>query len=121
MSWVKSALPESMRNNRNMRRWEELRKKVQRLNEILFASQSSANAMLKDVLEEPLVQANEDLKQRLLYLLSGENNQKVILDSPHKAKEILDNALLYIDGRINGLRIEIQKQEMKKDDFLARI
>jgi len=100
VSWLKHSISDKARFKRNIRRLEGLRSKIERLRELLAATQSGSYGVLQQIMGDQLVQANHDIASRLDFLLSSENNQKVILDSPHRSASILNDVIALINTKI---------------------
>ena len=71
VSWLKTALSEKGRIRHNILRYRKLIKKLDAIKRILFATQSNAYFMVREVLEDTLVKANKDIASRLSCGRSG--------------------------------------------------
>ena len=116
MSWFKEVLTDKSRIKQNMQRIAMLINKFNRIKKMLFGTQSGAFSALSELIEDKLIKSEPKLKYILSSILRGENNQKVVLDSPHRAEEMIDKLILILaeksrlekntlaeKGEINGL------------------
>ena len=108
MSWLKTALSEKGRIRHNMLRYRKLTKKLDAIKRILFATQSNAYFMVREVLEDTLVKANKDISSRLSFLIKGENGQKTVLDSPQKSAQIIEQIKLLINEKIRKEKLKLR-------------
>lgn len=97
MSWFLEASNEVTLAKHNIKRYSRLKGQIARIKKRLFATQSGALQMIKDLMNERLVKANKDILAKVKFLLSGENNQLVPMDSPHRTKQVLDEIVTLID------------------------
>ena len=109
MNWYKSALSDGTRLKRNVARYIELRNKIDKIIDLAFFTQSISHELLLKLSEDQLVQANDVIKAKIEYLLQGENNQKVMVDSPHRAKEVLSEIIVLIDDKVRRLQNELKE------------
>ncbi|MFA6088597.1 MAG: hypothetical protein WC755_01920 [Candidatus Woesearchaeota archaeon] len=100
----------------NIRRYSKLKRQIIKIKRILFSTQSGALQLIKDLLEERLVKANKDILKKVKFLLSGENNQLVPMDSPHRAKQVLDEIVTLIDICIEK---EIKRARGKENEWIV--
>ena len=111
MSWFIEAFSERARIQRNIRRYEELRGKIAGIKKTLFATQSGAYSKIQDLLDDKLVKVNDEISSKLSYLLNGENNQKLVLDSPHRSSDILVETILDVDQKISEEALKLRAIE----------
>jgi len=114
MNWYKRARTEQDRIKYNIRRLNAFKNKVSRTRELLFATQSGGHKLLSQLAEERMAKIHDDISDRLHFLIKGENNQKVALDSPHRAGAILDEIEILVDTKIVD---EQRKLESKNEWF----
>ena len=100
MSWLKQALSPNLLVEKNIKRYHLLSKQLMRLKDLFFATQSGSYLLLKNMMDHRLIRSNKEIKIILESILQGENNQKVMIDSPHKAAQMVDQVLLLINGLI---------------------
>lgn len=114
MSWFKEARTPLQLIRNNIKRFEELRKKVLAVKKIVFHTQSNAHQMLIDLSEEKLVKVHDAIGSIIKSILKGENNQKEVLDNPSKVARKLDKVILLIDDKIRR-----DKQELRTKNDAA--
>ena len=101
MNWLqKTARSDRLRLEENIERLHSLRAAVHDLGFFTVASQSGGYQALQEMLETNLVKGRPVVYEKLKSALTGENNQKLILDAPTKAQRILIEAEDLIDREI---------------------
>lgn len=88
----KIAKSDKERIQHNIARLEELFSVVHELSHFVFAAQGGAYDVLKQILDDKLVLGRPYLHAKIKSALTGENNQKLVLDSPNTVKQILIEA-----------------------------
>ena len=106
--WLKNAWSDKSRIESNIIRLEELKRSIHDLSFFVVSSQSGGYKMLRDLLENKLVQSRTFVKQKLTEALDGENNQKVALDNPMKFQNIMLEAEVLVDKEIGKERQELR-------------
>jgi len=90
MTWLrKLALTDRQRINSNLDRLQSLLKQVHDLGFFAFASQSGSYQVLENLVNDKLVLGRPKVRHILQSALTGENNQKLVLDSPSQPLESL--------------------------------
>jgi len=85
MNWLlKIALTDRQRVQNNIERLESLLTKVHELGYFAFASQSGSYRVLQNLTNDKLVLGRPKVHDILKSALTGENNQKLVLDSPSR-------------------------------------
>ena len=117
MSWMeKIALSDRIRIERNITRLEALKEKVHELGYFAIASQSGGYQLLVDLLDDQLVKGREKVYDKLKKGLIGENNSKVIFDSPTRFQAITVEAEELIIKEITKEKRELQKLLRESND-----
>lgn len=106
--WLKNAWSDKSRLENNIARLEELKRTIHELSFFVVSSQSGGYKMLRDILDNKLVQSRTFVQQKLIEALDGENNQKVALDNPMKFQKIMLEAEALVDREIGKERQELR-------------
>ncbi|KKM14853.1 hypothetical protein LCGC14_1701920 [marine sediment metagenome] len=84
------AMSDRLRIERNIERLNSLRTAVHNLGFFAIASQSGGYQALQDLLDDRLVKGRPVVFEKLKSALTGENNQKLVLDAPTRVQSILN-------------------------------
>lgn len=102
MSWFQKVSKSDIERIRtNIERLESLRSRVHQLGYFAVASHSGGYNALKDLLEESVVHGRPKVRAKLESALTGENNQKIALDSPSRFQALMFEAEQLIKQEIN--------------------
>lgn len=116
MNWfVKIALSDSERIKHNILRLESLKGLIHDLGYYAFASQSGCYKVFTDILKDKLILGRESILKKLNEAYIGENNQKVVIDSPSKFQNIMTEAESLIDIEITKEKSKLRKIENDGD------
>ena len=108
MTWLtKLAGSDLVRIQNNLKRLIALKKKVHDLSYFVMSSQSGGYQVLKDLLDEKIVVGRPYVHSKLTEALTGENNQKLALDSPSGFQEIMIQAVKLIQSEIGKEKKEL--------------
>ena len=111
MNWLhkKFADSDKVRIEHNLQRLKDLKDKVHHLAYFVFSSQSGGYNVLKDLLEDNLVQGRPKVHHKLQEAFIGKNRQKIALDSPGRFQKTVFEAERLID-----LEILAETKKLKK-------
>lgn len=99
--WLfKKANSDKVRIKNNIDRLSVLRRQIEEAGKISVLCQSAAYEMLRKIINEKIVQGRPDILNFLTSALQGENNQKIVLDSPNRFRSILYKALQATDREL---------------------
>lgn len=117
MRWLKKiAMSDQLRMQNNIKRLQALKAKVHDLGFFAVASQSGGYTVLQSLLDDRLVKGREKVLDKLKSALTGENNQKLILDAPTKFQGIMVEAEDLIDREIRLEQRELRELLGKIDE-----
>lgn len=112
MNWLlKIALTNRQRVQSNIERLESLLVKVHELGYFAFASQSGSYQVLQNLTNDKLVLGRPRVHDILKSALTGENNQKLVLDSPYRFQRYMIEAESVIKREIADETRELQALE----------
>jgi len=102
MSWLrKLALTDKQRINSNLNRLDDLSKQIHELGFFAFSSQSGSYQVLEGLINDKLVLGRPKVRHILQSALTGENRQKLVLDSPTRFQSYMNKAEEAISLEIN--------------------
>lgn len=113
--WNKVARSDQERIKENIVRLQSLKNSLHDLSLLSLSSHSNAYHILKSLLEDRLVLGREHLYKKLESALTGENSQKLVLDSPWRFKQIISEAETIVDREIGKENKELRVLTRGKD------
>jgi len=117
MPWLrKLALSDRLRIERNIGRLQHLKEKIHELGYFAIASQSGGFTALQTILDDRLVKGRELVYNKLKSALIGENNQKLILDSPTRFQGLMVEAEQLLGIEIGKEQRELQELLSESDE-----
>lgn len=104
---------------RNKKRLENLKQYLFDLSRVCYMSQGNSFYKIKDLLEEPIVKGRKKIYEKIKSALIGENNQKLVMDSPFEVEKLLREAIELVDKELGketkDLNNLLRKEKEKKD------
>lgn len=121
MNWLqKKARSDIVRVERNLRRWDAMRKKVHDLGYFVISSNSGGYHYLQEILKDKLIRGCSKLHTKLTEALIGENNQKIALDSPARFQKVMREAEEIIAIEINKAKRELKELGAVNGQFVGK-
>lgn len=111
----KTAYSDINRTESNISRLERLRSQVHDLGHFAMASNGGGFMVLQQLLEDRLVLGRPKVHEKLKTALIGENNQKIVLDSPMRFQSIMVEAEELIKREIGKEQKALKKLETDKE------
>lgn len=105
--WFKTANEEI--TERSLKKFLSLRAKLEKLSKMVFATQSGVYNELKRLVKDRFIKSDKLIFNRLNSAISGENNQKIALDSPHRVSNILKETISILNIKIARERKKLQE------------
>ncbi len=118
--WFKRALSDRARNIRNIKRLEQLHKALSELKGIGVACQSCAFQGLSAIIDNPLIRGRKDIYAKLKDAFIGPMNQKVVLDSPVRFAELIQQAIDLVGFEMNSEKDSLDKIRNNKEDTVEK-
>jgi len=110
VSWFKSSVNLKNLVEFNIKRYNTLIKKLSKIKKLLFFTQSGCFSLLSKLANDKLIKANKDIEKKLHFILNGENNQRVVIDSPHRTSGIIDEMIQLIKDKILKEQLKMKEK-----------